>query len=134
MDSHTRLPIYSDTCTSLYIGRYGRPALSRHLYIPVHRVVVWVTLPQSGRISGRYWPIISIATRKRHVYCGYMKRLLILLLLAGSAHAEVYKSINADGEVVYSDTPTQGAEAVKLPARMTRAGERRYYPNDVAGR
>jgi hypothetical protein len=44
-----------------------------------------------------------------------MKHLLILLLLAGSAHAEVYKSINADGEVVYSDTPTQGAEAVKLP-------------------
>ena len=48
-----------------------------------------------------------------------MKRLLILLLLAGSAHAEVYKSINAEGEVVYSDTPTQGAEAVKLPALPT---------------
>ena len=25
------------TCTSLYIGRSGLPALSRHLYIPVHR-------------------------------------------------------------------------------------------------
>ena len=42
-----------------------------------------------------------------------------MLLLAGSAHAEVYKSINADGEVVYSDTRTQGAEAVKLPALPT---------------
>jgi hypothetical protein len=48
-----------------------------------------------------------------------MKRLLILLLLAGSAHAEVYKSINADGEVVYSDTRTKGAEAMKLPALPT---------------
>ena len=48
-----------------------------------------------------------------------MKRLLIMLLLAGSAHAEVYKSINADGEVVYSDTRTAGAEAMKLPALPT---------------
>lgn len=48
-----------------------------------------------------------------------MKRLLIMLLLAGSAHAEVYKSINAEGEVVYSDTRTQGAETLKLPALPT---------------
>jgi len=48
-----------------------------------------------------------------------MKRLLIMLLLAGSAHAEVYKSINADGEVVYSDIPTKGAEALKMPALPT---------------
>jgi hypothetical protein len=48
-----------------------------------------------------------------------MKRLFILLLLAGSAHAEVYKSINAAGEVVYSDTRTQGAETMKMPALPT---------------
>jgi len=48
-----------------------------------------------------------------------MKRLLILLLLAGSAHAEIYKSINAAGEVVYSDTRTKGAETMKMPALPT---------------
>jgi len=48
-----------------------------------------------------------------------MKRLLILLLLAGSAHAEIYKSINTAGEVVYSDTRTKGAETMKMPALPT---------------
>jgi hypothetical protein len=48
-----------------------------------------------------------------------MKRLLIMLLFAGSAHAEIYKSINAAGEVVYSDTRTQGAETMKMPALPT---------------
>ena len=49
-----------------------------------------------------------------------MKRILILLVLfACQAHAEVYKSINADGEVVYSDTPTQGAERLNMPALPT---------------
>ena len=40
---------------------------------------------------------------------------ILLLLVALATHAEVYKSINADGEVVYSDRPTQGAERVKMP-------------------
>jgi hypothetical protein len=40
---------------------------------------------------------------------------ILLLVVAMAAHAEVYKSINADGEVVYSDRPTQGAERVKMP-------------------
>lgn len=44
-----------------------------------------------------------------------MKYFLILLLLAGNVHAEVYKSINAAGEVVYSDTRSKGAEVIKLP-------------------
>ena len=48
-----------------------------------------------------------------------MKRLLILLLLAGSAHADVYKSTNAAGEVVYSDKPTKGAEVMEMPALPT---------------
>jgi len=56
-----------------------------------------------------------------------MKRILIILvLLACQAHAEVYKSINADGDVVYSDTPTQGAERLKMPALPT------YTPPPVA--
>lgn len=42
-----------------------------------------------------------------------------MLLFAGSAHAEIYKSINAAGEVVYSDTRTQGAETMKMPALPT---------------
>jgi hypothetical protein len=48
-----------------------------------------------------------------------MKPLLIMLLFVGSAHAEIYKSINAAGEVVYSDTRTQGAETMKMPALPT---------------
>jgi len=45
-----------------------------------------------------------------------MRVIGILLLIASAAvHAEVYKSINADGEVVYSDQPTRGAERVKMP-------------------
>ena len=42
--------------------------------------------------------------------------VILLLIIAVTARAEVYKSINADGEVVYSDRPTQGAERVKMPA------------------
>jgi len=48
-----------------------------------------------------------------------MKRLLIMLLLCSSAHADVYKSINAAGEVVYSDTPTKGAEVMDMPELPT---------------
>jgi hypothetical protein len=48
-----------------------------------------------------------------------MKRLLIMLLLAGNAHAEVYKSTNAAGEIVYSDTPTKGAEVMRMPELPT---------------
>jgi hypothetical protein len=55
-----------------------------------------------------------------------MKTLLLMLLLVGSAHAEVYKSTNADGETVYSDTRTQGAEVLKMPELPT------YTPPPVA--
>ncbi len=47
-------------------------------------------------------------------YYGY-----ILVLLAATAQAEVYKSINADGEIIYSDVPTRGAKRVQLPALPT---------------
>ena len=40
---------------------------------------------------------------------------ILLFIFAATTHAEVYKSINADGEVVYSDRQTQGAERVKMP-------------------
>lgn len=44
-----------------------------------------------------------------------MRVLWILLLIAATAaRAEVYKSINADGEVIYSDQPGRGAERVKI--------------------
>jgi len=43
----------------------------------------------------------------------------MLLLLAATAQAEVYKSINANGEVVYSDIPSQGAERVQMPELPT---------------
>ena len=44
---------------------------------------------------------------------------ILLLIIAATTHAEVYKSVNADGEVVYSDRPTQGAERVKMPPLPT---------------
>ena len=43
----------------------------------------------------------------------------MIVLFACQAHAEIYKSINAAGEVVYTDTPTQGAEKLKMPALPT---------------
>ena len=45
-----------------------------------------------------------------------MRVLGILLLIAAAAvRADVYKSINADGEVVYTDKPGQGAERLQMP-------------------
>ncbi|MEN8107348.1 MAG: DUF4124 domain-containing protein [Pseudomonadota bacterium] len=45
-----------------------------------------------------------------------MKWLPVLLLLFASAlHAAVYKHVNEAGEVIYSDTPTPGAEKMDLP-------------------
>jgi hypothetical protein len=49
-----------------------------------------------------------------------MKRgLLLLFLLAPIANADVYKSVNSAGEVIFSDVPSQGAERVRLPALST---------------
>lgn len=39
----------------------------------------------------------------------------ILGLLTGAAYAEVYKSVDAEGNVTYSDTPRGGGERVSLP-------------------
>lgn len=40
---------------------------------------------------------------------------ILLLVVMAAARAEVYKSIDAHGEVVYSDQPSSGAERVKMP-------------------
>ena len=50
-----------------------------------------------------------------------MKWLSILLMVLASAgvHADVYKSVNEKGEVVYSDQPTPNAQRVKLPELPT---------------
>lgn len=46
-----------------------------------------------------------------------MKRLVLLLLGAGmiaSAHAGVYKSVDAQGRVTYSDVPSRGAVRIDI--------------------
>jgi len=49
-----------------------------------------------------------------------MKRLLVLLVLvACSVQAEIYKSKNDEGEWVYTDTPSPNAERMKLPPLST---------------
>jgi hypothetical protein len=51
-----------------------------------------------------------------------MRMIVVLVLIASAAvHAEVYKSVNAEGEVVYSDQPGGGAERMKMPALPTYA-------------
>ena len=55
-----------------------------------------------------------------------MKKIIVLLaLVAVTAQAEVYKTINANGEVVYSDTRSKGAEVMKMPDLPT------YTPTPV---
>ena len=49
-----------------------------------------------------------------------MKYLLTMLtLLAFVAQAEVYKTVNEHGDVVYSDTPTAGAKRLHMPKLQT---------------
>ena len=45
----------------------------------------------------------------------YAALIGLLIGLYGTSHAQVYKSIDADGNVVYSDTPTQNSEEVQVP-------------------
>jgi hypothetical protein len=45
-----------------------------------------------------------------------MKQAIFLLaLLAASAQAEIYKSVNENGEVIFSDVPSKGAERMQVP-------------------
>ena len=45
----------------------------------------------------------------------YAALIGLLIGLYGSSHAQVYKSIDADGNVVFSDTPTRNSEEVNVP-------------------
>jgi hypothetical protein len=56
--------------------------------------------------------------RFRTVTMKYSAILLVLLAAAG-VQAEVYKSINSRGEVIYSDVPSQGAERLRMPELPT---------------
>lgn len=64
------------------------------------------------------------------------KRTILFTLLwagcIGSAHAEIYKSVDADGHVTYSNTPSKGAKALGLeplapPSRLNNS--RQTYPS-----
>ncbi|HQT25719.1 MAG TPA: DUF4124 domain-containing protein, partial [Burkholderiales bacterium] len=44
-----------------------------------------------------------------------MKILWFLLLGATTAHADIYKSIDSNGNVVFSDHPSKGAEKLTVP-------------------
>jgi hypothetical protein len=45
--------------------------------------------------------------------------LLLVLLLAPLARADVYKTVTSDGEVIFSDVPSKGAKRVHLPELTT---------------
>ena len=47
--------------------------------------------------------------------------LLLAGLVTGLAQAEIYKTINADGEVIYTDKPSPQGKKVKLPGLSTYA-------------
>jgi hypothetical protein len=49
-----------------------------------------------------------------------MKRFpVLLILLAASVQADVYKSVNENGEIIYSDQPTPNSQRIKLPELPT---------------
>lgn len=62
--------------------------------------------------------------------------VLLAQVLAGPAGAEVYKSVDADGNVVFSQKPPPGADAEVVTPRYTRppsnAGARSPAPSDAA--
>ena len=47
------------------------------------------------------------------------KLLFLIVLLSFNASAEMYKWVDEDGNIVYSDTPKEGAEEVKVPELIT---------------
>ena len=60
-----------------------------------------------------------------------MKRLLVLLVVvACTVQAEIYKSQNEKGEWVYSDTPSRDAERMKLPPLSTYTPPPIKQPSD----
>ncbi|MFZ3193650.1 MAG: DUF4124 domain-containing protein [Moraxellaceae bacterium] len=55
--------------------------------------------------------------------------LLPVLLLSGAAQAEIYRSVDARGNVTFSDTPKRNAERVNLPPLSIIPG---MNPEDIA--
>ena len=67
----------------------------------------------------RVIPALHIASGECRVYGVFMKYLLVILLLVTSlVQAEVYKSINEKGEIVFTDQPTPGAERIQLQEKI----------------
>ena len=61
-----------------------------------------------------------IASGSLYGYGGVMKFLFICLaLFAAAVSADVYRSVNEAGEVVFSDVPSKGSERVNLPPLST---------------
>ena len=58
--------------------------------------------------------------------------LSLLILFMPAVHADVYRSVDKDGHVVYSDKPSQGAEKIEIKDAQTihlpTAGPFRYQP------
>ena len=54
------------------------------------------------------------------------------LIFAGVAAAEFYKSVDEQGNIVYSDTPTPGAEQLKPPPISTVEGRPAPAKEDIA--
>ena len=44
---------------------------------------------------------------------------VLLILLAASVQADVYKSVNENGEIIYSDQPSPNSQRMKLPELPT---------------
>lgn len=66
-----------------------------------------------------------------HIYLGFA-----LLTGAGLCAAEVYRSVDAEGNIIFSDTPTEGAEKIELkettvvPSRPLPRRTERISPDD----
>ena len=58
--------------------------------------------------------------------------LTVLLLLGATASAQVYKWVDEDGVVHYSDQPAPGAERIDLPSRPTAAVPAARRPSAAA--
>ncbi len=68
------------------------------------------------------------------------KWMLLLLLVPLAAHAEIYRSVDSAGNVVYSDQPRPGSKPVKLPgistykpSAATQAAEKAKAPAATPG-
>ena len=86
--------------------------------------------PRTGRFffgvfarGSTKWPkllIICIESLILHSYGELMKRFpVLLMLLAASVQADVYRSVNENGEIIYSDQPTPDAQRINLPELPT---------------